>query len=681
MSSSEGPRELTPRRPASEGPKGERSSRTIARERPVTQIERDYPADERLISETDLRGFITSANASFCAVSGYTHEELVGQRHNIVRHPDVPREVFADLWRTIKAGARWTGIVKNRCKNGDHYWVKAFVSPIVRNGEQVGYRSVRVKPTREEIAQAERLYEQVREGRVRLDTLGDLQRQAPWIERFYFGRLPIRHQLLLIFSWPVLWFAGTLIALQYGAALPLTWAMFGFAALTTMAAGILVMKQLTAPLSKLRTLAQALEQGDLSVRFNDYGRSDLAQVLRDLDFALDGVDLLVSEVAEVVNGIGRGELSRRVLITLPPKLATVQQAINDAAQQMETTLHDLTSRLADLAEGRLHGLRQAQATGNGAFREAQERAIRAGRQISDLLMDLMETARALSDGDLTRSIGVAAAGDLRAFQEHLDLALANLREALAVVRENSDMVTAGARDVADVAVQIAGGAREQTEAVERLQAAIRDVMTEVAAAGDAALEAGRRSRTAVTYVQGGRDKMRGMVDMIRSIEQSSHEIAGITHLIEEVAEQTNLLALNAAIEAARAGDEGRGFAVVADEVRRLAVRAAESTEKIRTLVGNALSWVQQADVGADEVAAAMDSIEQSIQSADEMLQQMNQVLQQQRTVLERAGDHATASYQVAESNAAATEELAASAEGLRNNAAEMHGRVERFRVM
>src|SRR5690606_1940434 len=173
---------------------------------------------------------------------------------------------------------------------------------------------------------------------------------------------------------------------------------------------------------------------------------------------------------------------------------------------------------------------------------------RAGRQTSDLLMDLMETARALSDGDLTRSIGVAAAGDLRAFQEHLDLALANLRGALAVVRENSDMVTAGARDVADVAVQIDGGAREQTEALERLQAAIRDVMTEVAAAGDAALEAGRRSRTAVTYVQGGRDKMRGMVDMIRSIEQSSHEIAGITHLIEEVAEQTNLLALNAAIE-------------------------------------------------------------------------------------------------------------------------------------
>src|SRR5690606_27260721 len=202
-----------------------------------------------------------------------------------------------------------------------------------------------------------------------------------------------------------------------------------------------------------------------------------------------------------------------------------------------------------------------------------------------------------------------------------------------------------------------------------------------AAAGDAALEAGRRSRTAVTYVQGGRDKMRGMVDMIRSIEQSSHESAGITHLIEEVAEQTNLLALSAAVEAARAGDEGRGFAVVADEVRRLAVRAAESTEKIRTLVGNALSWVQQADAGADEVAAAMDSIEHSIQSADEMLQQMNQVLQQQRTVLERAGDHATASYQVAESNAAATEELAASAEGLRNNAAEMHGGVERFRVM
>src|SRR5690625_3008309 len=132
-----------------------RERRVPSRNRPVTQSERDYADDERLIAETDLKGFIRSANASFCAVAGYTHDELVGQRHNIVRHPDVPREVFADFWRTIKAGERWTGVIKNRCKNGDHYWVKAFVSPIVRDGEHVGYRSVRVKPTRGEIAKAD----------------------------------------------------------------------------------------------------------------------------------------------------------------------------------------------------------------------------------------------------------------------------------------------------------------------------------------------------------------------------------------------------------------------------------------------------------------------------------------------------------------------------------------------
>lgn len=84
----------------------------MAKNRPVTGIEVDYPEDERLISETDLKGFITTANASFCAVAGYTHDELVGQRHNIVRHPDIPREVFADMWRTIKAGERWVGVLK-----------------------------------------------------------------------------------------------------------------------------------------------------------------------------------------------------------------------------------------------------------------------------------------------------------------------------------------------------------------------------------------------------------------------------------------------------------------------------------------------------------------------------------------------------------------------------------------
>lgn len=659
--------------------------RVMARERPVTQVERDYPENERLISETDLKGFITSANASFCAVAGYSHEELIGKRHNIVRHPDVPREVFADFWRTIRAGARWTGVIKNRCSNGDHYWVRAFVSPIVRDGKTVGYRSVRVKPTRQEIAEAERLYEKVRAGEVKLDTLGALKREAPWLERSVFGRLAVRHQLLFIIGWTLVWSAAALAAFQWGVAPAMVWTLWAVAAVTGIAMAIQVAAQWSKTVSRLRHLAQALEQGNLSVRLNVFGHSDLSKALWELDLALDGVELLIAEMAQVFTSISQGDLGRRILVTLPPALARIQQAVNTAADQVETTIRDLTDRLSALAAGRLHAQQKMQVEGAGKFREAQEQAMAAARQVADLLADLTELARALSQGDLTRPVAVSAEGELRGLQAHLDAALANLREVMAAVRENSDAVADGARQFAETANRLAGRVEEQTHAVQRMQEAISEVIAEVSGAAKAAVDAGSSSRAAVDHAQDGREKLRGMVEIIRAIERGSQEIAGITSLIEEVANQTNLLALNAAIEAARAGEEGRGFAVVADEVRRLAVRSAESTERIRSLVDHALGLVRQAAAGADEVVSQMDNIERSIQSAHETLHQVTRVLEKQQAVLEQISKEASASYRIAHDSAAATQQLvtqqlAARAEELNRRAAEMQARVNRFRV-
>ena len=125
---------------------------------PVTQRENDYDASVEIVSTTDLKGIITYANQDFIEVSGFTEEELLRKNHNIVRHPDMPPAAFADLWQTIKAGKPWMGIVKNRCKNGDHYWVDAYVTPIFEHGKVVGYQSVRVKPKREDVQRAEKLY-------------------------------------------------------------------------------------------------------------------------------------------------------------------------------------------------------------------------------------------------------------------------------------------------------------------------------------------------------------------------------------------------------------------------------------------------------------------------------------------------------------------------------------------
>ena len=105
----------------------------------VTQREIDYPESAVFVSRTDLKGVMTDANASFIEVSGFGREELLGKSHNRVRHPDMPAWAFADLWATVKSGHVWRGIVKNRAKNGDHYWVRATVSPIVCHGKVEGY--------------------------------------------------------------------------------------------------------------------------------------------------------------------------------------------------------------------------------------------------------------------------------------------------------------------------------------------------------------------------------------------------------------------------------------------------------------------------------------------------------------------------------------------------------------
>ncbi|OQR27100.1 chemotaxis protein [Pseudomonas sp. Bc-h] len=132
---------------------------------PITQRERTFPAQQRLISTTDARGVITYCNEAFVEISGFTHDELLKAPHNTVRHPDVPSAVFEHMWSTLKQGLPWMGIVKNRCKNGDHYWVNAYVTPIFDNKQVIGFESVRIKPTAEQIRRAEALYQRLNSGK------------------------------------------------------------------------------------------------------------------------------------------------------------------------------------------------------------------------------------------------------------------------------------------------------------------------------------------------------------------------------------------------------------------------------------------------------------------------------------------------------------------------------------
>jgi methyl-accepting chemotaxis protein len=132
---------------------------------PVTDIEVELQPGQVLVSKTNIKGTIVYANKDFIEISGFSEAELLDKNHNLVRHPDMPPEAFKDLWDTVQQGKPWTGLVKNRCKNGDFYWVDANVTPIFQNGQIVEYMSVRHRPRRESIAAAEKLYREIREKR------------------------------------------------------------------------------------------------------------------------------------------------------------------------------------------------------------------------------------------------------------------------------------------------------------------------------------------------------------------------------------------------------------------------------------------------------------------------------------------------------------------------------------
>jgi len=132
----------------------------IQRPAPLEQ-ERILPIGDFIVSKTDKRGVITYANKPFIDIAGYSESELIGSPHNIVRHPDMPKAAFADLWNTIKAGKEWRGLVKNLCKDGAYYWVDAYVTPILESGQIIGYTSMRRQPTKQEVNAIIPVYKQM----------------------------------------------------------------------------------------------------------------------------------------------------------------------------------------------------------------------------------------------------------------------------------------------------------------------------------------------------------------------------------------------------------------------------------------------------------------------------------------------------------------------------------------
>lgn len=323
---------------------------------PVYDTETRVREDQYLISKTDTKGRITYANPTFHEISGFTQEELLGKAHNIVRHPDMPPAVYKDFWDTVSQGKPWLGVVKNRSKDGGYYWMLANATPIWDNNGLIGYSSVRVRPSDEQIAQAEALYEDMNAGRSNGYTVRGGQRvRAGWRRAFDVLALPFANTLKAgMFRLAVL--TGTSLGLGIGFAanggFPAphqNWWLSGTIALALVALvyGWVVTQRVIRPLEGVADIARQVASGNLQITIDSTQRGEVGNLYFYLDIMRKS---LISIGNDVDQGINAAAQAAQTLHNNNDLLSerTHQQASSLA--QTATSMEQLTATVRQTAE-------------------------------------------------------------------------------------------------------------------------------------------------------------------------------------------------------------------------------------------------------------------------------------------------------------------------------------------
>ncbi|WP_197338997.1 PAS domain-containing methyl-accepting chemotaxis protein [Ralstonia solanacearum] len=409
---------------------------------PVTQREYDFPDNATLMSTTDTQSYITYANAAFVDVSGFSREEIERQPHNIVRHPDMPPEAFADMWATLKGGEPWTALVKNRRKNGDHYWVRANATPVVRNGRPAGYMSVRTKPSREEVAAAEALYRDFRAGQARSRTFhkGLIVRTGLMAWRSLFQVMPVRWRIHLAFMALLpLTLAGAWGAGLSGAALG------GFAAAQVAVLALAswwLQAQIARPLEQ--TLQQALRvaSGESQKAVHMDRVDEIGMTLRTISqlglmfrWLIDDVSEQVLNVQAASQEIARGN-------------SDINSRTEQAASSVQQTSSSMTQMTATVASNA-----ETAGEANQLSGAATEAAVNGGRAMAEVVATMEAISQ--SAGQISDIIGVI---DSIAFQTNILALNAAVEAARAGEQGRGFAVVAG--EVRALAQRSASAAKE-----------------------------------------------------------------------------------------------------------------------------------------------------------------------------------------------------------------------------
>jgi aerotaxis receptor len=468
---------------------------------PVTQREYPFPSGQSLVSTTDLKGRILHCNSAFVTVSGFTRDELLGKPHNLIRHPDMPPEAFRDLWATISAGLPWSGLVKNRRKDGDHYWVQANVTPLVEGDRPIAYLSVRSEPSREQVAAAEALYARMREearGGKPLHRLSGGQ----VLRNDWRGRVAASARAA---HWVPAWLSHALLG-ACGlalAALPLAWALPLLALLAAaagawatartqralapvqryanqLAAGDLSRSLLPGRLALSRPLEQALRQLAVNMRalVSDSQRELQSMVRVSEEIALGNRDLAARTESQAASLEQTAASMEQITATVRASADATRQAhrvaeaLNQVAQRSGTVVHSVSDTMGAIAGSSARIGEIIQLIDSIAFQtnilalNAAVEAARAGEQGRGFAVVAAEV-RALAQ----RSSG--AAREIKQLindsAEKVDTGERQTHEA----RQSIDATLASVRQFAGLIDGIDNGAREQLQGISQIHEAVQ----------------------------------------------------------------------------------------------------------------------------------------------------------------------------------------------------------------
>jgi len=518
---------------------------------PVVDKEYPLPHGESLVSTTDLKGRILYCNPPFITVSGYTREELLGQPHNLIRHPHMPEEAFRDMWATIAAGDPWSAPVKNRRKDGTHYWVMAKVTPLVEAGQIVGYMSVRTEPTREQVAAAEALYARMREERA----AGKL------VHRFERGQLVqhtfgARARRLLQPGVPArVGLAGGAIAaiaaaagaLAAGAPVATGMAAAGIAGLAGGLLGGVAGQWLEAPVRALVGTANRMAAGDLTQNIQSQGDGSIARLAR----ALAQLNVNLRSIVRDA----RNEVERMRDAT--GEIASGNQNLSSRTESQAASLEQTASSMEQITSTVRHS---AQAAAQAAELAGRAREVtQAGTQAMN---DVAQTMQVI-DGSSRRIGEIIGVIDSIAFQTNI-LALNAAVEAArageqgrgfavvaAEVRALAQRTSGAAREIK----QLIGESSEQVESGNRLTAEARKTM-------EGALKAVRDASLVIEGISTG----------------AQEQLAGISQINDAVSQMDSITQQNAALV--------EQIAASAVQLQAQAASVAEAVQVFRLDAGN-----------------------------------------------------------------------------------------------